>query len=181
MSIGQRGKEKRRNAPKLPRIGAIWKRGCAPGSKMTLLSDRSIAEGPVPRGREEVSRRLYQDPAGSYPWVSTPLSAPTLAASLQFCSSKQLEIRDSDNSLMAVVSGKLPDSIRQSLCRDLMLCFDDEGEELLHLMDTKKDGDPFFQTVHLSWYNRYATKVSTLLYAEASKSWLMFYRDTKRQ
>ncbi|KAJ8584995.1 hypothetical protein M405DRAFT_746022, partial [Rhizopogon salebrosus TDB-379] len=39
-----------------------------------------------------------------------------------------------------------------------MLCFDDEGEELLHLMDTKKDGDPFFQTVHLSWYNRYATK-----------------------
>jgi hypothetical protein len=70
---------------------------------------------------------------------------------------------------MAVVSGMLPDSIRQSLSRDLMLCFEDEGEELLHLTDTKKDGDPFFQTVHLSWYNRYATKVRLLLYPDGSQ------------
>ncbi|OAX31285.1 hypothetical protein K503DRAFT_806190 [Rhizopogon vinicolor AM-OR11-026] len=69
---------------------------------------------------------------------------------------KQLEIRDLDNSLMVVVSGMLPDSIRQSLCRNLMLCFEDEGGELLHLTDTEKDGDPFFQTVHLSWYNRHS-------------------------
>jgi hypothetical protein len=89
--------------------------------------------------------------------------------SVLFCSRKQLEIRDLDNSLMAVVSGTLPDSIRQSLCRDLMLCFEDEGKELLHLTDTKKDGDPFFQTVHFSWYNRYATKVRTLLYPDASQ------------
>src|ERR1700710_1511641 len=72
--------------------------------------------------------------------------------------SHHLELRNDDGSLMAFVSTGLPSHIRSSLEVNLLAAL--ESPDLLSEVDTQLPGDPPFQAMHLSWYNRHCTKVS---------------------
>jgi hypothetical protein len=101
-----------------------------------------------------------------------------------------LELRNSDNSLMAFVCPSLPDAIRRNLLSSFLACFD--GNQVLHVRrlsddfevhDDDDDDDEYetevedhddftlekvadkviarpFHCLHFSIWNRYATKVS---------------------
>jgi hypothetical protein len=72
--------------------------------------------------------------------------------------SHHLELRNKDGSLMAFVSTGLPSHIRSALEMNLSAAL--EKQDLLGEADTRLSGSPFFQAMHLSWYNRHCTKVS---------------------
>lgn len=87
-----------------------------------------------------------------------------------------LELRNSDNSLMAFVCPSLPDTIRRNLLSSFLACFD--GKQVLHVRrlsddfeDNEDDEETLdkvvdkviarpFHCLHFSIWNRYATKVS---------------------
>ncbi|KAG2740020.1 hypothetical protein P692DRAFT_20658287, partial [Suillus brevipes Sb2] len=68
----------------------------------------------------------------------------------------QLELRNSDQSLMAYICGSLPNHLRSSLMTDLILSFGDLN--ILIDKDTNQGTQGNFQAVHFSWYNRQATR-----------------------
>ena len=73
-----------------------------------------------------------------------------------FFNSKILRINECDESLLVFIIPTMPEEIRKLLLDDLSSLFPGRLIE----MDTKDEGvDNFFPTLHLSWYNRYCTKV----------------------
>ncbi|KAG1868923.1 hypothetical protein C8R48DRAFT_671478 [Suillus tomentosus] len=72
----------------------------------------------------------------------------------------QLELCNSDQSLMAYICGSLPNHLRSSLMTDLILSFGNVN--ILINKDTNQGTQGNFQAVHFSWYNRHATRNQAL-------------------
>ncbi|KAG2751871.1 hypothetical protein P692DRAFT_20678788, partial [Suillus brevipes Sb2] len=70
---------------------------------------------------------------------------------------RQLDLRNSDDSLMVFICSSLPDRIRKNLTSALLACFD--GREVL--LDTVVENvlKRPFQCLHFSLWNRYVTNV----------------------
>lgn len=72
--------------------------------------------------------------------------------------SHQLELRDLDGSLMAYICGTMPENLKLSLLKFLLLSLEDEGALVRKDLDDQ-DRTSTFEALHFSWYNRHATRV----------------------
>lgn len=71
---------------------------------------------------------------------------------------RMIRINEQDGSLLALIIPTMPTSIRKHLLDNFMTVFPGK----LKTTDTQAEGEGyFFECLHLSWYNRYSTKVRT--------------------
>lgn len=91
---------------------------------------------------------------------STPLPFFIIEMKLTLLS-HHLELRCKDSLLMAFVSMALPNHICSVLEVNLLSVL--ERPELLEEVDSASPGCKHFQAMHLSWYNRHCTSVSSFI------------------
>ncbi|KAH9919276.1 uncharacterized protein B0H18DRAFT_882126 [Fomitopsis serialis] len=69
-----------------------------------------------------------------------------------------LRINDCNGSLVACIFGNMPDEMRRTLATDLMVCFENQPENLKDTCSALKGSEYSFPAIHLSWYNRHGTR-----------------------